>query len=260
MNGETTGSQQVDPQQHELLRVCRIGRAQGLKGEVNVTTFTDDPERRYAPDSALTAVNRHIYSTRPQEIGTKKSMEGVEDAAARNGGDAARGGRNSGNAGSTQNAGSTVNARNAQTDQDIEYTEYSVQSARIQKNRWVLKLSGVNDRTAAEALNGTDLYVQADDAEEMMEEDAWYPKDLLGLTAILDESNAIGAPAGQVVGKVVDVNDTGAQWLLKIRLANPPAEAEATALVPFVDAIVPQIDLEAGTLTLDPPGGLIPGL
>lgn len=35
---------------------------------------------------------------------------------------------------------------------------------------------------------------------------------------------------------------------------------ESTALVPFVDELVPDIDLEEGYLTIDPPGGLIPGL
>ena len=42
-----------DPQQLELLRVARIGRAQGLKGEVTVRLYTDDPERRFEPDSVL---------------------------------------------------------------------------------------------------------------------------------------------------------------------------------------------------------------
>ena len=42
-----------DPQQPELLRVCRIGRAQGLKGEVTVQIFTDEPEYRFAPGAVL---------------------------------------------------------------------------------------------------------------------------------------------------------------------------------------------------------------
>ena len=42
-----------DPQQLDLLRVCRIGRAQGLKGEVTVRLYTDDPDYRFAPGSVL---------------------------------------------------------------------------------------------------------------------------------------------------------------------------------------------------------------
>ena len=53
----------------------------------------------------------------------------------------------------------------------------------------------------------------------MLEEDAWYPRDLVGLEARMAEDNGLGAPAGLAVGKVVDVID-GAQSLLKIRLSD----------------------------------------
>ena len=180
-----------DPQQLELLRVARIGRAQGLKGEVTVRLYTDDPEWRFEPDSVL-------YS------------------------------------------------------QDGE-TEYIVEGSRTFKDRWILKLEGVDDRNAAEALNGVELYGEVDDAEDMLEADEWYPKDLIGLEARLVEGNGLGLPA---------------QSLLKIRLTEPVVTGqnskgedvvEKTALVPFVEALVPDIDLEEQYLTLDPPGGLIPG-
>mgnify|MGYP003599205022 CR=1 FL=1 len=184
-----------DPQQLELLRVCRIGRAQGLKGEVTVQVFTDEPDYRFEPGSVL--------YTRDGE------------------------------------------------------QEFEVAHSRNFKNRWIIHFEGVDDRDAAEALNGTVLYGEADDPEDMLEEDAWYPKDLLGLEARFADSNALGAPAGQTVGKVVDVIE-GAQYLLKIRLTKP-VDGETSTLVPFVDQLVPDIDLENGYLTLDPPGGLIPG-
>ncbi|MFC5221308.1 ribosome maturation factor RimM [Bifidobacterium leontopitheci] len=191
------------PQQRELLRVCRIGRAQGLKGEVNVYLFTDEPEYRFAPDSVL-------YT--------------------RDGGE-----------------------------------EYVVEHARTHNNRWIVKFDRLGDRNAAEAVNGLELFGEPDDPEDMLEEDAWYPKDLVGLEARLADGNGLGLPDGQVVGKVVDVID-GAQSLLKIRLANPVRDeatgevTESTALVPFVDELVPDIDLEEGYLTIDSPGGLIPGI
>ncbi|PLS29284.1 ribosome maturation protein RimM [Bifidobacterium parmae] len=196
-----------DPQQLELLRVCRIGRAQGMKGEVTVQVFTDEPEWRFEPGSVL-------YS------------------------------------------------------KDGE-TEYVVESSRTFKKRWIIKLEGCDDRDASEALNGTELYGEADDPDEMLEADEWYPKDLIGLEARMAEGNGLGAEEGRVVGKVVDVLDSPAQSLLKIRLAEPVQVGtakdgtpvmEKTALVPFVDELVPDIDVEEGYLTLDPPGGLIPGL
>lgn len=203
-----------DPQQLDLLRVCRIGRAQGLKGEVTVRLFTDDPEYRFAPGSPL------------------YTADGSQ--------------------------------------------EFVVERARTFKNRWILKFEGVDNRDASEALNGTELYGEADDPDTMLEEDAWYPRDLVGLEARLADGNGVGAPDGLVIGTVVDVID-GAQSLLKIRLDHdylaslhtPQNDVETddadeqiarTALVPFVEQLVPDIDLEEGYLTLDPPGGLIPGL
>ena len=196
-----------NPQQRELLRVCRIGRAQGMKGEVTVQVFTDEPEWRFEPGSELF------------------SRDGEQ--------------------------------------------RYVVERSRTFKNRWIIKLEGCDDRNASEALNGTELYGEADDPEDMLEADEWYPKDLIGLEARMDEENEIGAPAGKPIGTVVDVIDSPAQSLLKIRLTEPVETGtasdgtpivEKTTLVPFVDELVPLIDLGEGYLTLDPPGGLIPGL
>ena len=169
-----------DPQQLELLRVCRIGRAQGLKGEVTVQIFTDEPEYRFAPGAVL------------------YTKDGEE--------------------------------------------EYVVESSRTFKNRWIIKFEGIDDRDASEAANGVVLYGEADDPEEMLEADEWYPKDLISLEARLAEGNTLGLAPGTVVGKVVDVIEV-AQWLLKIRLANPVKDAdgvvvENSALVPFVDELV----------------------
>jgi 16S rRNA processing protein RimM len=140
-----------------------------------------------------------------------------------------------------------------------------VEDSRVFKNRWVLHFEGMTNRNDSEALNGIELYGELDDPEDMAQEDAWYPRDLIGLEARLSEGNGLGLPSGQIVGKVVDVIDGPAQSLLKLRLPSPVAvdesdNAETTALVPFVDVMVPQIDLDAGYLTIDPPGGLIPGL
>ena len=198
---------QDDPRQPELLRVCRIGRAQGMKGEVTVQVFTDEPEWRFEPGSVL-------YS--------------------RDGG-----------------------------------TEYVVESSRTFKSRWIIKLEGCDDRDSSETLNGIELYGEADDPDEMLAEDEWYPKDLIGLEARIDEENGLGVRPGLVIGKVVDVIDSPAQSLLKIRLNEPVTVGtakdgtpvvEKTTLVPFVGEIIPEIDLEEGYLTIDPPGGLIPGM
>ena len=58
-----------DPQQLELLRVARIGRAQGLKGEVTVRLYTDDPEWRFEPDSVLYSQDGETEYARSRIVG-----------------------------------------------------------------------------------------------------------------------------------------------------------------------------------------------
>lgn len=187
-----------NPQQsrNDLLRVCRIGKAQGLKGEVTVQIFTDEPYERFEPGNVLCTADGE--------------------------------------------------------------REFVIENARTFKNRWILLFEESQNRNDAEALNGTELYVHAEDTQELAAENAWYIKDLVGLQARLCEKNQLGLTP-KVIGKVVDVLD-GAQSLLKIRLDHPIDEENKTALVPFVEAIVPEVDVANGYLTIDPPGGLIPGL
>ncbi|AYG02136.1 ribosome maturation factor RimM [Gryllotalpicola protaetiae] len=99
---------------------------------------------------------------------------------------------------------------------------------------------GVDDRDEAETLIKAILWVDAA-SDEAPEENAWYDHQLVGLTAVRD-----GAP----VGTVARVDHLPAQDLLAI-------ETEAgEVLVPFVAAIVPTVDIEAGTVTVTPPAGL----
>lgn len=187
-----------NPQQsrNDLLRVCRIGKAQGLKGEVTVQIFTDEPYERFEPGNVLCTADGE--------------------------------------------------------------REFVIENARTFKNRWILLFEESQNRNDAEALNGTELYVHAEDAQELAAENAWYIKDLVGLQARLCEENQLGLTP-KIIGKVVDVLD-GAQSLLKIRLDHPVDEEHKTALVPFVEAIVPEVDVANGYLTINPPGGLIPRL
>jgi 16S rRNA processing protein RimM len=116
----------------------------------------------------------------------------------------------------------------------------------------LLTFDEVRDRTAAEALRDVLLVVdsEADDGIDDTngaEDDEWPVHALVGLRAELSD----GTPAGEVVGLV----PASAQDLLVIR---EPSGHEA--LVPFVRAIVPVVDVEAGRLVLDPPGGLLQDL
>ncbi len=104
---------------------------------------------------------------------------------------------------------------------------------------------GVDDRTAAETLVKAILWIDADVAAEEPEPDAWYDHQLVGLRALRD---------GAEVGEIVRVEHLPAQDLLVVKTA------ERDVLVPFVSAIVPTVDVAAGTVTLTPPPGLFEDL
>ncbi len=107
----------------------------------------------------------------------------------------------------------------------------------------VVRFSGVDDRTAAEALNGIELSV-ARDRLPPAGADEFYHADLVGLDAMTRD--------GKSLGSIIAVQNYGAGDLLEIA----PKRGE-TVLVPFTRAVVPEVDLAAGRVIIDPPEGLL---
>lgn len=99
----------------------------------------------------------------------------------------------------------------------------------------------VPDRSTAETLLKAILWIDQDLAESPDEEDAWFDHQLVGLSVIRD---------GVKVGTVSLVDHLPAQDLLHV------TTDAGEVLVPFVKAIVPSVDIKAGTLTVTPPPGL----
>lgn len=106
----------------------------------------------------------------------------------------------------------------------------------------LLTFAEIPDRTAAERLRGTWLVVDSDELTSG-EPDEFHDTELIGLTAV--------TVAGEPVGVVRQVRHHG-QDLLVIE----PAEG-GEVLVPFVAPIVPEVDVAAGRLVIDPPPGLL---
>ncbi len=111
------------------------------------------------------------------------------------------------------------------------------------KSLFVVRLKGVNDRASAEALVGQTVLVPASDRPHLAEGE-FHLLDLVGLEARLASCDgAIGTVSNLISGG----ND-----LLEIKLKDGK-----TVLVPFVEAIVPDVHLEEGWLLLTPPPGLL---
>jgi len=106
----------------------------------------------------------------------------------------------------------------------------------------ILRFEGIADRAAAESLRGTLLMVDGNSLPPP-EDDEYYDHQLIGLVAV--------TAAGARLGEVTDVLHLPASPVLSVRT---PADIEV--LVPFVAAIVPEVDLAGGRLVVVPPDGM----
>ncbi|MGD1851612.1 MAG: ribosome maturation factor RimM [Cyanophyceae cyanobacterium] len=109
---------------------------------------------------------------------------------------------------------------------------------------YILRLAGTHTRMAAEGLQGATLYVPASDRPPL-EEGEFHYLDLLGMT-VVDQGTQ------EAVGIVVDLK-TQAQDLLEVKLD----QGDRTLLIPFVEAIVPVVDLDQRRVEITPPPGLL---
>ena len=138
----------------------------------------------------------------------------------------------------------------------------TLRSMRVHNGITLLGFEEAADRSAAEALRGTKLYVGRDDmvdtgpgaddgdGDGVELEDGWYEDELIGL--------AVVTTSGKALGEVTGLMTRPAQDLLVVRLTSG-----GEALVPFVEAIVPEVDpgsddgTRAGRVVIDPPPGLL---
>ena len=167
----------------DRLTVGRIGKPQGLRGEVTVEVRTDAPDVRFADGASLL--------TEPAERGP-----------------------------------------------------LIVESSREQNGRLMVAFVGVADRSQAELLRNTLLQVDAADVPASQDPDEFHDTQLVGLVAEL--------PDGSRLGEVTEVLHLPQGDVLAVRREGAPE-----VLVPFVRAMVPEVDVVGGRVVIDPPEGLL---
>jgi len=179
LGNDAGGSVESSP----LVLVARIGAAHGIRGEVRVKPFTQDPADvvAYGP---LASANGRVF-----EIATARPAAGSSP------------------------------------------------------DMLVVRFRGIATRDAAEALNGTELFVPRERLGSTAA-DEYFHADLIGLDAV--------TTTGEPLGTVVRVENYGAGDLLEIA----PRRGD-TLLVPFTRAIVPEVDLIGGRVVIEPPPGLL---
>lgn len=102
----------------------------------------------------------------------------------------------------------------------------------------VVRFKGINDRNAAEALAGTELFVDRSVLPDDGEEDEFYHADLIGLE-VRDDTG--------VIGRVVAVHNFGGGDILDVTLAGRKG-----VLIPFTQAAVPHVSIADGFVEVDP--------
>jgi 16S rRNA processing protein RimM len=113
----------------------------------------------------------------------------------------------------------------------------------------VVRFAGIRDRDAAAALSGTWLSVDSGTLPALTDPDEFRDHDLVGL--------AVRTTDGQAVGVVADVLHYG-QDVLAVRPVEAGDDgARKEILVPFVKAIVTDVDVANGVVVIDPPPGLL---
>ena len=119
----------------------------------------------------------------------------------------------------------------------------TVASVRWHRGRLLVAFRGVEDRTAAEKLTGQRLFASVPADEQPSEPGEYFDRQLVGLR--------VRDHAGAEVGVVVAVEHPPAQDLLVVDVAGQ------RRLVPFVEALVPTVNLAEGYLRLAEVGGLL---
>jgi 16S rRNA processing protein RimM len=123
---------------------------------------------------------------------------------------------------------------------DAEPETMRIEEARPQGGIWALKLEGISDRTAAEALVGAELLAAREELPDAGEgRHLW--ADLEGLEVV--------TAAGETVGRVAGLYETGAVDVLIVK------GARGEKLVPLAPYVT--VDREARRIVVDPPDGLL---
>jgi 16S rRNA processing protein RimM len=162
----------------DRIRVARIGAAHGLRGEVKLWPFTENPEA----------------------VANYGALE-TEDGKQR----------------------------------------FEIESLRPAKDHLVVRLAGVNDRSAAEKLRNLDLFVPRDRLPQIEEPDTFYHADLIGLDVVTGD--------GAQVGTVRAVHNFGAGDIIEV----VPAGSGKPMMLPFNETTVPKVDIAARQIVVLPP-------
>lgn len=115
----------------------------------------------------------------------------------------------------------------------VEGKKYEIEKVRYQQQMVILKLAGVNDRNAAEAMKNKDVFITEEDLQELPE-DTFYIRDLIGL-------EVVDAETGDNIGKLKDVLQPSNQDVYVVKRAEG-----SDVLIPAVSEFIKEVNVKEG--------------
>lgn len=123
-----------------------------------------------------------------------------------------------------------------------EYKPLTVQSVRYQKNNLIVKFKEFDNINDVEGFKGMTLYCHRDELGELPE-GVYYIVDLIGLDVVTEDGNHVGV--------IADVFNTGANDIYDVK-----REDKKNLLLPVIDEVVKEIDMEKRQVTVNIMEGL----
>lgn len=124
-----------------------------------------------------------------------------------------------------------------------ELKEVDISEWRHHNKGLVAKLSGIDDRTAAELVKGATVIVAAAQLPELPGNE-YYWRDLEGMEVVTDK--------GYNLGSVNNMMETGANDVMVVKANTGDAFGKKERLIPFLDGqVIKNIDAEKRLITVD---------
>lgn len=119
---------------------------------------------------------------------------------------------------------------------------FEIASAKIQKNKVILQLQGINTRNQAEEMVGRYIVLPRESCRELPD-DTYYIFDLIGITVRTDD--------GAVIGKIEDIMEMPANDVYVVR------NEDREYLIPAIKDVIKKIDMASREMLITPLEGLL---
>lgn len=127
---------------------------------------------------------------------------------------------------------------------DSNYEKFEISAVRFQKGTAIVKFNGIDEINDIIEYKGCLLFVEKSFIRENLNENEFLIDELTGLDVFDTEGNKLGFVTG--------VSNNGASDLISVK-----SKTKKISLVPFVDALVPTVDLKNKKIIVNNIKGLI---